>query len=103
MWNTLPSYFAHTHTVDTSLVSGQLYEVAMEQACLRLCSSFFLFRTRILLIILLKWNDFPGWQYVCKVPENEHNLCCEKKCYVFWGWEINEISHYTYSLHQKEK
>jgi len=39
---------------------------------------------------------------ISKGPENKHNLNCENEHYLFWSWEINEISPYTHSLYQKK-
>lgn len=44
------------------------------------------------------WNDFTGWQRISNGPGNEHHLNCKNEHYLFWSWEINEISPYTHSL-----
>jgi len=90
IWSTLPSFFAHTWwTWSQCLVSlTKLQWDRLAWGSLVPPPSWHVYYW------LYCWNDFTGWQCISKGPENEH--------YLFWSWEINEISHYTHSLYQKK-
>jgi hypothetical protein len=97
IWNTLPSYFAHTWwTRAQCLVSlTKLQWDRLAWGSLVPPPSWHVYYW------LHCWNNFASWQCICKSPENEHNLNCENEHYLFWSWEINESPRYSHSLYQK--
>ena len=75
IWNTLPSFFAHTWWTwaqcPVSLTELQWDRLAwgslVPPPSWHVC------------YWLYCWNDFTGWQCISEGPENEHNLNCENE------------------------